>query len=47
MYSSQSYIKSIGVLPKVWGSLISDESALHAGSMVTIVMGGWRVLTDL
>ena len=32
---------------KYAGSLISDENALHAGSRVTMVMGGWRVLTDL
>ena len=45
--SSQSYIKSIGVLPNYWGSLISDKNALHAGSMVTMDMGVWMVLTDL
>ena len=37
--STQSYIKSIGVLPKYGSSLILDDNALHAGSMVAMVMG--------
>ena len=36
-----------GIGLKYGGSLISEENALQAGSRVTMVMGAWRVFTDL